>query len=334
MIVVVSPESSAMGLGPDAVREAVAEELGAPALRAADPRAQGARGTLTVSLDAERRLVVAYRDAAGREVWRTIAVPDDPVAAVATVALLAGNLARDEAGELLAGLGVTAAAEPAPAPPPATTEETLALPPPPAAPVLVLPPPSTVAARPVAVPPAGAGPIDRGEDATDRDVPLPFRYRWDVFAAIGATLDFETDVYPRFEVQATHRWGPYALGLAFTTGSTTTFSPTSFEPDVTVSRNALLAVGEMRQDLGPLWLDVGLGLGLIILAMDGPASGSSVLLTHARIATTLGLPLGERFDVFARLDATTSFVTYDAGGTAHPYGPYDATGALGLRGRL
>lgn len=83
-----------------AVRTAIARELGVPVV-ASPPRASAPGGRLTIALDAARRLVVVYRDGAGREVIRATAMPNDPAAAVGIIALMAGNLARNEALEML-----------------------------------------------------------------------------------------------------------------------------------------------------------------------------------------------------------------------------------------
>jgi hypothetical protein len=93
--------------GPDeaAVRGAIGEELGAPAVAPDDPAARGARGELRLRVDVARReLVMRYRPRGGVEFRRKVTLPEERSAQLTTIALLAGNMARDEAAELLAGM--------------------------------------------------------------------------------------------------------------------------------------------------------------------------------------------------------------------------------------
>jgi hypothetical protein len=339
--IVVVVEGDGAAVPAEALREAVGRELGAPALAPADPQAAAARGTLTVQLvDAapapgaagERRLVVVYRDAGGREVWRSIAVPGDPVGAIATIALLAGNLARDEAGELLAQLGRSAqapaiVAEPAPAP--------VIVPAPEApAPIVILPHAPAEPARAL----AAAAPVDQSSPV---DAPFdPYEDAWNVSAALGYTVDLRTKGYGRVEVAGTYRWGgPLALGLALTVGGNTS-DPREpdgdgvFEP-VSLYRTALLALIEHRSVAGPFWLDVGAGLGGLIFSAQSAEVSYSDLVPHARLQGTLAWAFAGGADLFARADLTTTFEDLDAGHSLRTsYGMFDATFAAGLRGRL
>ena len=112
--VVVDVDATAQSLPEDSIRDAIAHELGAPVIAPGEPTAQPPRGTLRIMMDDQRRIVLIFRDAAGREVWRTVTRPDDPAAALATIAFLAGNLAREEADEL-----IVQAPPPSPPAPPA-----------------------------------------------------------------------------------------------------------------------------------------------------------------------------------------------------------------------
>jgi hypothetical protein len=82
----------------------VGAELGAEAVAPGDPRAAQASGTVQVSVDrAAHTLSVAYRGQA-EPITRTVDLPADAEATERAAVLLAGNLARDEAGELAAAL--------------------------------------------------------------------------------------------------------------------------------------------------------------------------------------------------------------------------------------
>ncbi|WP_437994578.1 LA_2272 family surface repeat-containing protein [Sorangium sp. So ce145] len=108
-------------LDPDAVRAAIGRELGADVTLAR--AATAGRSTLVLRGEPDGRVTLSYSAADGRRIERTIDVPEDPDRAAEAIALLAGNLVRDEAAELAAALGkrppeAPAAAQPAPAAPP------------------------------------------------------------------------------------------------------------------------------------------------------------------------------------------------------------------------
>jgi hypothetical protein len=92
------------GPGVDAarLRDAIARELRGEAITVDDPRATSAVGRVSVEAS-EGTLTVSFRKWGG-PVTRTVPRPDDPTRAEATAVLLAGNLARDEAADVLAGL--------------------------------------------------------------------------------------------------------------------------------------------------------------------------------------------------------------------------------------
>lgn len=116
-VVVVSPDATE--LDPAQLRAAIGAELQADAVAPEDARASSARGRIDVSVDrAAGQLVVAY-DGGGEPLARRVPLPADARATSLAAVLLAGNLARDEAGELAAQLRKR---NPAPPPPP-TPEE-------------------------------------------------------------------------------------------------------------------------------------------------------------------------------------------------------------------
>jgi hypothetical protein len=123
------PES----LDPERLRAAIARELGASVTRA-DEAPSGAN-TLTLHTGAGKHVRLTYRAEDGRVIEREIDLPAEPDRAEELIALLAGNLVRNEAAELGAALKKKAEKPPVPAPLPA------AKPPPPPAPSVAARPP-------------------------------------------------------------------------------------------------------------------------------------------------------------------------------------------------
>ncbi|WP_437751332.1 LA_2272 family surface repeat-containing protein [Sorangium sp. So ce1389] len=108
-------------LDPEAVRAAVGRELGGPV--ALSPSATAGRPTLVLRGEPDGRVTLTYSSTDGRHIGRTIDVPEDPDRVAEAIALLAGNLVRDEAAELAAALGKRPPEEPAASPtPPAAGE--------------------------------------------------------------------------------------------------------------------------------------------------------------------------------------------------------------------
>jgi hypothetical protein len=87
-------------VAPDDVRSAVAGELGEPVVGPKDPAPPDARRIEVRSHDGV--IHVAYRDARGHTIERELTAPADGATRVRMIALLAGNLARNEAADLVA----------------------------------------------------------------------------------------------------------------------------------------------------------------------------------------------------------------------------------------
>lgn len=125
------------GVDREQLRDAIAAELGVTVVLAG-PGVEG-RGTMRVRLESPGKVTVSFRAEGGKEVGRTLELPKKPEQAIETIALILGNLVRNEAAELLESLKPKP--KPALAPPP----------PPPLAPPPVIvapPPPKTTCARP------------------------------------------------------------------------------------------------------------------------------------------------------------------------------------------
>ena len=99
LVVLVSPGSS--GLDPAAVRRSIAKEL---RITVSSQPSAAATATLTVRVERTGELSLVHRSAAGRELTRVVDLPADRQERLEVIALLAGNLARDEASGLAAAL--------------------------------------------------------------------------------------------------------------------------------------------------------------------------------------------------------------------------------------
>lgn len=115
-VVVVEVSPTAAKLDADRLRRAIGEELHARAVEPGAPGADAATGVVTVSVEGGE-LVVSYV-ARATPTTRRIALPPNDDTAREVAVSLAGNLARDEAGELTAELGRQKPAPPAPRPAP------------------------------------------------------------------------------------------------------------------------------------------------------------------------------------------------------------------------
>jgi hypothetical protein len=119
------------GFDPSAVRAAIAQELGVPVVEVTD---SASPSWLEVRVETADRAVVNYCSADGRCVGRSIGLPAQRERALETIALLASNVVRNEAAELIEALERRAAAarasaeadqataQPSPAAPPAPVE--------------------------------------------------------------------------------------------------------------------------------------------------------------------------------------------------------------------
>ncbi|HEU4533623.1 MAG TPA: hypothetical protein VFS00_05880, partial [Polyangiaceae bacterium] len=99
------------------LRAALERELGRPVVRGASA-AEDEEAVVVTKRSAGRDVHVAYVAPGGRRLERSLRVQDDPERAEGEVALLAGNLARDESASLIASLppgGAPAAGAKAPA---------------------------------------------------------------------------------------------------------------------------------------------------------------------------------------------------------------------------
>ncbi|HLV67168.1 MAG TPA: hypothetical protein VKY73_15210 [Polyangiaceae bacterium] len=94
----------------------------------------GAKATLSITVESENRATIRYQPATGAAITRTVDLPADRERAIDVIAWVAGNLVRDEASELLRALAAQRAAPEPEAEAPASAPEQSAPEPPTAAP--------------------------------------------------------------------------------------------------------------------------------------------------------------------------------------------------------
>ena len=106
-----SVQQNHVALDPEAIRKAVELELSRPVVLSND--APENAPTLVVSANPNHTVTVSYRAPSGLTRTRTIHLPRDHARNAEVIALLSGNLTRDEAAELLAALAPQPATAPA-----------------------------------------------------------------------------------------------------------------------------------------------------------------------------------------------------------------------------
>ncbi|WP_441285886.1 LA_2272 family surface repeat-containing protein [Sorangium sp. KYC3313] len=268
-------------LDPDAVRAAIGRELGADVTLAR--AATAGRSTLVLRGEPDGRVTLSYSAADGRRIERTIDVPEDPDRAAEAIALLAGNLVRDEAAELAAALGkrppeAPPAAQPSPAAPPAPPAAGRPTPPPRAA-------RPAKATRPAPAPPEpprcvlpGAKVVRLGADV------LPF---------VGTSTFDGTNVVRRYSLNLVAGYTAGVAGLELGVGVNIA---SSFLCGAQLSSGANLVLGPARgaqitmglNVAGPLW---GAQVGSFNVAV-GPVTGAQGGAINVAVGAVDGAQLG------------------------------------------
>ena len=178
-------------LDPEAIRKAVELELKRPVTLVKDQ--SETTQSLSVVIHPDHSVTVAYRARDGLTRTRSIGLPEDAARSAEVIALLAGNLSRDEAAELLASLAAKARPSSAAAAAPSTdTPEASA---PPDAPAQ----PSPTESKPAAVQPANEPAPPAHEALLAAPVPIDFS----LFAPWALYRDSQ------------RRWFNAELGLAY-----------------------------------------------------------------------------------------------------------------------
>ncbi len=254
----------------DAVRAAIARELGRPALPPTSPAAASADAQLSIALDAQGRLVLTYRSADREEVVRTVAIPRNRLVAAALVSLLAGNVARDQTVGLV---------NPTPASPPEV----------PAAPTVVVVPTMVILGTPAVdlETPRGAEALpDRARPAARSSANDRHAGILGIAAGVGGGAALPGGgTYWGPTISLAGRWPAFSLGIE------TQYMRSSYFSLLGVSARGLAHVRAGWFDFG-----FGGGLGALVDVRRGDTLALVRAIARAEIA------FAPRLDVYAQLD--------------------------------
>lgn len=317
--VVVSVDNAPPTVSSDAIRNAIGAELRMPTVVASDPVVATSSPRIAVEINAAHQLVVTYRGADGRTLARTVTAPDDPMAVVATVAFLAGNLARDQAADVMATLA-----------PPVVIVEAPTQPAPVAAPAPQ--PAASPEAAPSAEPPAPVAVVD--PDSVD------YHARQDRFAVRvsmgdGAVLDSHDGPY--LELAAALRWESVAFGVSLATHwEGINDNSVDYDTSIVHQRTSLALTVAYREYVHVFGIDLfgvelGLGAGLTTYSFSGTNRGYEDMQWMVRASGSLVRPITQHVDVLASLSIETMLGDASSAGAFYTLSSVLGAGTLGLQ---
>lgn len=268
-------------LDPDAVSAAVARELGGGVTLA--PAAIAGRSTLVLRGEPDGRVTLTYRASDGRRIERTIDVPEDPDRAAEAIALLAGNLVRDEAAELAAALGKR--------PPEAPPAEQPAPAAPPAPPAVVRPAPPPRVARPAKAARPAPAPPEPPPCASPGATTVLFGA--DVLPLVGSSTYTGTNVVRHYSLSLVAGYTAGTTGIELSAGASIS---SSFLCGAQLSTVANLVFGPARGVQVTSGVNVvgslrGAQIGAINAAA-GPVAGAQVGVLNAAAGQVDGAQVG------------------------------------------
>lgn len=277
------------------LREAVENELEVPVVAAIDGRAPVAHGTLVISPLPGRRLLFSFHPHLGGEVRRTLELGEQDDAMLTSIALLAGNLARDQTTEILEDL--LPGDEP-PEPPPVEPTQ-----PPP----LECPPPPACAEQQCPPVPACEEPVEPPQveiDVRER----AFTDRWAVGAYVIETFSADSAV-TRIELGGSHRWGAFSIGLS---GSLSHRPLCTLTQCVVLGQYTVVAEAEYRARISRRGIvELGGAVGVAFHRLNGHSATALAPSAWGRIQLTLVVPLIGAVELVFRNQLNTSFVEVD-----------------------
>lgn len=288
IILVIDSQNGNVSLPAESLREAISNELHVPTITIASPAAQSAQGTLTVSNTPEGQILVVYRDAAGAELWRSLSVPNDPTSAVATVALLVGNLARSEVDEIA---GVQRRTTAVVAPPPPAPVPVLAAP--------EVPPPVVFDSPKTEAKPA----IDVAPNQQDDGGMLSDHF------SISVSAGYVIDTGVAYSLQANYRLGPLAFGPFWQHQAVSAAHELDFLTSTYLTSDRIGGLVEYRMAKGIVAVDLGALLGADFIRYDTGSAADPI--GYAGGSVTVGIGFARNFDFILRAELGTTLESPD-----------------------
>ena len=299
------------------VRAAIGIELDRPVMGPPGPPVP----RLEVRADATQ-LIVRWVPEEGYAIERSVPWPSDDAAVARTAAMLAANLVRDQASDVLASISIC-------------PELAVAAPPPPQ------PPPQSVQTAPLELgdpvipPPPPDEPL-----ALEPEEPAPPGDLAGLIALSASMGGMSSSATPLFlgTVEGGVRWRELVVGLNVTVGGTDAMQlqftgssgPTgSYRAEMI--RVNLVPVLSYEPDIGPVRLHFGGGLGITFL--DYPSfSGTEGVRAYLRASAGAAYTLAEPLELFAQAWFGTYFESVARWDSyLYDYKPYDGGITVGAR---
>jgi hypothetical protein len=322
LVVVVESGHAHRTIDPRAVRQAISHELDMRVVSLAERRRRETRGVLSVEIHANGAVVVAYRDPEGRGLWRSTTAGADHDAVIDTVALLAGNLVRNEADPLLAQLHPPSPHGPktSSAADPSTNERRRSL-----AKQSVRPLDTEADVRKMTRLTIASSTVV-GDVSPQRPTLAP----WALSVALGPS--FGDLLMGRGEVAFSRRWPHFGLGALFSTAHGRGQLGSNDE-SVNHGLHVLAVTTDLR--LGPSHFGVELGsaVGMAIYSFRSDFNYSGIV-PYGALRANVAVEVTSGFDVTAGGHVASTFRSLDAGGKVQAVSPLRGGLSLGVRGRF
>lgn len=272
------------------LREAIARELHVPVIPIAHREARRAQGTLTIARTSNNGIMFVYRHRSGGEVWRVIETGPTLEATYRSAALLAGNLVRDQASEILDDLGIV---EPTMVEPEIVDEAASNL---------------ETAIEEQA---SQCGDSDEAEgerqrawtDARHRAFTDAWAFEAHLVGVFAVNL-----ATPRALARVGYRWGTFGLSLSESSGRLTTCT---WSECITIGQHSLSLEASYRLRAGPLIMEFGLAVGARLHRINGQRGSNIEYAPIGRIQILVTLPIARGVDLVAGTAAATTFFSVE-----------------------
>lgn len=277
-------------LDEELLRGAIAQELHVPVIPLAHREARRAQGTLTIARASGMAIIFVYRHRSGAEVWRVIEIGPTLESTHRSAALLAGNLVRDQASEILDDLGFVE--------------------------------PSLVEPETVEEAASGGGNATeeravRSEDSDEAEGSRQQAWADARHRAFADAWAFEAHLAgvfalnmatPRALARVGYRWGAFGLSLSESSGRLTTCT---WSECITIGQHSLSLEATYRLRAGPLITEFGLAVGARLHRINGQRGSIIEYAPIGHIQILVTLPVARGVDLVAGTAAATTFFSVE-----------------------